>query len=61
MATRDGQQVDAVESHGGAVVKATNPLCVACGRYHGSTNAELNCLRSHVLEQRKIIAWLRGT
>ena len=39
---------------------ATTPMCVACGHYHGSINAELICLRSAVAEQRRTIAWLRG-
>jgi hypothetical protein len=31
-------------------------LCIACGRYHGPVNAEINCLRAKVTELRARLA-----
>lgn len=37
----------------------TGPFCEGCGRYHGSVNARLNCLRAHLRDARAIIASAR--
>ena len=36
------------------VALAGNPLCVACGRYHGAVNVELRCLRDEVRRLRSM-------
>ncbi len=34
-------------------VDPNTPLCLGCGRYHGSVNAELRCLRAHLQRARE--------